>query len=177
LPLFKQHEELFRGDSHLKEILPLVYKDILEVHRHSLRYFNKRLWRQLFSATWKTHKSKFGGLIERMKRHRELIESQASLSQIREFQEARAEEERRYDKEVNNEDLRRHREVYTWLKPTNMDNDQDNLRKLRAQYPRTGQWLMKNGVFKKWLDPKFPTLPTLLWLNGQPGAGMAASST
>jgi hypothetical protein len=112
-----------------------------------------------------------------MKRHRELVESQASLLQIREFQEARAEEERRYDKEVNNEDLRRHREVYTWLKPTNMDNDQDNLRKLRAQYPRTGQWLMKNEVFKKWLDPKFPTLPTLLWLNGQPGAGMLTSST
>jgi hypothetical protein len=176
LPLFSQHEELFRDNSHMAEILPLVYKDILEVHRLSLKYFNKRLWRQLFNATWKTHKSKFGGLIDRMKRHRELVESQASLSQIRAFQEARQKEDERYETEVSNEELRRKKDVYLWLKPVNMDNEQFNLNSLRAQYPRTGQWLIKNEVFKKWLDPKFPTLPTLLWLNGQPGAGMSAIS-
>jgi hypothetical protein len=158
------------------EVLPLVYKDILDVHRLALKYFNKRLWQQLFSATWKTHKTKFGGLIERMKRHHELVESQATLSQIREFQEARARDERRLEDEVNNEDLRRQKDVYAWLKPTNMDNDQYVLKNLRARYPRTGQWLLKNEIFEKWLDPKFPTLPTLLWLNGQPGAGMFASS-
>lgn len=52
-----------------------------------------------------------------------------------------------------------------------MDNDQHNLRTIRATYPGTSDWLTKNDVFKKWLDPKFPALPTLLWLNGQAGAG------
>jgi hypothetical protein len=159
------------------DILPLVYKDILEVHKLSLRYFNKRLWRQLFNATWKTHKSKFSGHIDRMKRHRELVESQATVSQIREFKQSRTLEEQRHEVEVNNEELRREKDVYAWLKPTNMDNDQYYLKRLRAQYPRTGRWLMENETFKKWLDPKFPTLPTLLWLNGQPGAGKFAPST
>jgi hypothetical protein len=153
------------------QILPLLYKDILEVHWLAWKYFQKRFWEQLFSATWKNHKSKFEGLIHRMKRHHDLVKGQASLSQFRAFQAAREEEDKRHQGRADNEELRQYRDVYAWLKPVNISDEQSKLRHLRADCPRTGQWLTKNETFEKWIDPKFPTIPALLWLNGQPGAG------
>lgn len=171
LPLFQTHEELFSGDNHMSMILPMVYKDILEIHRLALDYFQKRFWKQLISATWKTFRSKFVVLIERMRRHRELVESHASLAQVRAFQNVRDEDENRHQDETRRNTLWKRRTVNLWLNGTNMDNEQHKLDGIRANYPRTGKWLFANETFKKWLDPKFPTLPTLLWLNGQPGAG------
>jgi hypothetical protein len=95
-----------------------------------------------------------------MARHRGLIESQASLSQIEDFQEVR-----RFD------DLRQSQSVYSWLRPSNVMNDQYHHIKLRASYPGTGRWLLQNHTFKEWFDPQYPTIPPLLWLTGIPGGG------
>lgn len=175
LPLFQQHEELFSNDSYIPTILPMVYKDILEIHQLALKYFQKRFWKQLFSATWATFKSKFVVRIERMRRHRELIESHAGLAQVRECRNNRDEDDRRREDETQTrilkEQLEKRRTVSLWLNGTNMDNEQHKLHKIRVNYPRTGRWLFADEFFKRWLDPDFPTLPTLLWLNGQPGAG------
>jgi hypothetical protein len=106
-----------------------------------------------------------------MARHRVLIESQASLSQIKAFQEARAIEEKRFETALENEDLRRLQAVYTWLKPTPMEKVQFSHTKIRSDYPVTGHWLLDNAKFKEWFDRKFPAIPPLLWLNGNPGTG------
>lgn len=73
--------------------------------------------------------------------------------------------------EMDNEDLKRRQAVYTWLKFIDMENEQYHFAKIRAQYPSTGQWLIDHTTFKEWFDPRFTTLPTLLWLHGNPGAG------
>jgi hypothetical protein len=125
----------------------------------------------MFDATWKTYKSRFSGVISNMARHRTLIESQATLSQIEDFQESRRIEDERFEAEMKNQDLHRSQAVYNWLRATSIDTDQYQLSKIRAEYPGTGRWLLDNPTFKEWFDPQFPAIPPVLWLNGIPGAG------
>lgn len=129
------------------------------------------MWKQLFQATWKTHKSRYSSIISNIGRHRNLVDSQASIAQIEAFQESRKVDDARFYAEIEAEDMNRFREVYKWLKPANVETDQYQYLKLRADYPGTGRWLLDNQNFKDWFSPQFPTIPPLLWLNGMPGAG------
>ncbi|KAK8008159.1 hypothetical protein PG991_010710 [Apiospora marii] len=76
-------------------------------------------------------------------------------------------EERQFDEQT----LQQTKDVYNWLRPTNVGLDQASLVEARAEYPGTGQWLLENKLFKEWFDPRFPTIPPLLWIIGIPGAG------
>lgn len=143
----------------------------------------------MWQATWKTYKSRFSGVIDNMKRHRSLIESQANLAQVQrslEFQKEqqvgfekqireslafRKEAENRFEADLRNEDLRRSHDVFNWLRATDVETDQYDLLKARADYPNTGRWLLDLPVFKDWFDPQYATIPPLLWLSGMPGAG------
>lgn len=171
LPLLLRYQDLFRSKPHMVRILALIYEDILKFHRITLRYFQQPLWRQLFDATWKTYKARFSGIISNMAQHQSLIESQASLSKIEDFEESRRITDYQFEAEMKNEDLRRLQAVYNWLSATNVETQQDYLSSTRADYPGTGRWLLDNVSFKEWFNPQFPKVPPLLWLNGIPGAG------
>ncbi|KAJ5373531.1 hypothetical protein N7517_005537 [Penicillium concentricum] len=171
LPLLLQYQELFRTNPHMIKVLSLMYEDILKFHRLAIQYFQQRLWKQLWHATWKTQKSRFSNIISGMARHRALIESQAGLSQIEDFQESRRVMDGRHNVEVQDEASRRSRTVFNWLKAPDVDGNQYNLTQTRAGHPGTGRWLLENQAFKDWFDPNYPKIPPLLWLNGIPGAG------
>ncbi|KAF2492653.1 hypothetical protein BU16DRAFT_551492 [Lophium mytilinum] len=171
LPLLLQYQDLFHSKPHMVRVLSLMYEDILKFHRIALSYFQQPLWKQMFDATWKTYKSRFSGIISNMSRHRSLIERQATLSQIEDFQESRRIENDRFEAEIKNEELRRSHSVYNWLNATSIDTDQYHLSKIRADYPGTGRWLLANPTFHDWFNPQFGAIPPLLWLNGIPGAG------
>lgn len=130
------------------------------------------VWKQLWHATWKTQQSRFSNIISGMARHRALIESQAGLVQIADSQESRRLVDDRHNAEVQHESLRRSRTVFNWLRAPDVDGNQYNLTKTRADNPGTGRWLLDNQAFKDWFDPNYPKIPPLLWLNGIPGAGM-----
>lgn len=51
LPLVTRFEQLFHNDPNMRRVLEYLYKDILEFHRRALKYFQQRMWRQLFQAT------------------------------------------------------------------------------------------------------------------------------
>jgi hypothetical protein len=106
-----------------------------------------------------------------MGRHRALIESHASATQIEEFQQSRRIEDDRYSIAVQNEEMRRLRTIFSWLRAPDADTDQYNLSQIRAENPGTGRWLLDNQAFKDWFDPTYPKIPPLLWINGMPGAG------
>jgi hypothetical protein len=129
------------------------------------------VWKQIFAATWKTHKSQFSSIIGNLAKHRHLIETQASLSEIESARKAREIQRDHYEAELGHEDMRRRREVNNWLRAPRMEDEQHEFDKLRAKYPGTGEWLLEHPVFKDWFDPQFAVIPPLLWLNGIPGAG------
>jgi hypothetical protein len=121
---------------------------------------------------WETYKPRFSGIIFKLGRHRSLIESQEdALTQTQESQERRREEDKRFEAAMKNEDMRRAREVFNWLRSTDVETNQFHFSKILAGYPDTGRWLLNNPYFQEWIDPHFPTIPPLLWLNGIPGAG------
>ncbi|KUM58863.1 hypothetical protein ACN42_g8284 [Penicillium freii] len=153
------------------KVLSLMYEDILKFHRITIQYFQQRLWKQLWHATWKTQQSRFSSIISGMARHRALIESQAGLSEIADSQESRRLVDDRHNAEVQYESLRRSRTVFNWLRAPDLDGNQYNLTQMRADNPGTGRWLLDNQAFKDWFDPNYPKIPPLLWLNGIPGAG------
>lgn len=171
LPLLLQYQELFRTNPHMIKVLSLMYEDILKFHRIAIQYFQQRLWKQLWHATWKTQQSRFSSIISGMARHRALIESQAGLSEIADSQESRRLVDDRHNAEVQYESLRRSRTVFNWLRAPDVDGNQYNLTQMRANNPGTGRWLLDNQAFKDWFDPNYPKIPPLLWLNGIPGAG------
>jgi hypothetical protein len=173
-------------------ILFLIYEKILEFHHIALDYFQQprlyhfffpavpifRLanghyteWKQLFKDTWNTPKFHFSSIISEIGRHRSLVESEASPSQIEDFHESQRTEDRHFETEMKDEDLKRYQAVYNWLRATNMDTDHYRFSEIRKGNPGTGKLLLENQTFKKWFDPQFPAIPPLLWLNGIPGAG------
>jgi hypothetical protein len=101
----------------------------------------------------------------------DLVMHRGTSLQFRAFQNSCAMEDEQARTEMDNEDLKRRQAVYTWLKSIDMENEQYHLAKTQAQYPSTGRWLFDHTTFKKWFDPQFTTLTTLLWLHGNPGAG------
>ncbi|KAI1355972.1 putative zinc finger protein [Xylaria sp. FL0043] len=169
LPLPMQYQEF--NAPHIVRILSHMYEDILKFQRILLRYFQQPQWQQVFSESWDSCKSRFSGIILNIARHRSLIESQATPIEIQRSQEKVQQSLRIENDQLNEQDLQRTRDVHNWLRATNVEIDQDTHTKARAEYPGTGRWLLETVFFQEWFDPKFPTIPPLLWLNGIPGAG------
>jgi hypothetical protein len=103
----------------------------------------------------------------------DLVSSQASASQFDSFLSETAIRHQQFLATMESENLGRRQAVHAWLKPTDMEKEQDFLERLRADYPRTCRWLLEDRTFKEWFDPHYTatTLPKMLWLNGKPGAG------
>jgi hypothetical protein len=103
----------------------------------------------------------------------ELVRSRAKLDQFDLFMNACTLKEEELVAAIESENLSRRQAVYAWIKPTDMDNDQEYLRRIRVAYPGTCSWLLDDRTFQEWFDQQsnMATLPKLLWLNGKPGAG------
>ncbi|KAK8130903.1 hypothetical protein PG984_007341 [Apiospora sp. TS-2023a] len=171
IPMVIQFEKLFRDDINMRKVLSIIWKDILEFHQQALKYFQQPMWRQLFHATWDTYKSRFLPLIENIRGHGHLIQTQAALSQIEEFRRDQDHRNAQFNKIKESHEAQRLADLKSWLNPPNVENDQYDLVKLWKKYPGSGRWLLGKQSLKEWFDPLFPTIPPLLWMNGMPGAG------
>lgn len=126
--------------------------------------------KQMFQATWKSYKTCFDPLMASIHDHAMLVQNQATLAQIDEFRKNRL-------ADCQQHDAHRLREMYTWLRSpdhdqaSNADNDQYEYAKVRAHCPGSGSWLLGKQAFTEWMEPAFPAIPPLLWINGLPGAG------
>ncbi|RYP90715.1 hypothetical protein DL770_003180 [Monosporascus sp. CRB-9-2] len=152
-------------------MLSMVWKDILIFHHQAMEYFQKPMWKQLFHATWDTYKSRFGPLIDNIRGHGALIQTQATLSQIEAFQRDAELRDANLRSISEKQESQRLSDLKTWLHATSCANEQKRYSDIRREFPGTGRWLLDNQSIKEWMDPIYPTIPPLLWLNGIPGAG------
>ncbi|GAW19057.1 hypothetical protein ANO14919_085410 [Xylariales sp. No.14919] len=171
LPLLMRHRDLFQATSPMVRVLSEMYVDILKFQRIVMRYFQQPQWRQVFNESWDTCKYRFSGIILSIAQRRSLIESQATPSQIEDARKGIQASRKIENDQLHEQNLQRIRDVHNWLRATNVEIDQDSHAKARAEYPGTGQWLLKTTLFKEWFNPQYTTIPPLLWLNGIPGAG------
>ncbi|KAL8370099.1 hypothetical protein RB595_000459 [Gaeumannomyces hyphopodioides] len=172
IPLLLSFKTLFQDSTHvhMRQLLVLIYKDILNFQLLALRFFRKKMWKRLFLANWSGFKSDISQLKENLARHRRLIETRASLTQFEETQSIRLAAEENLKQTKENTQRRRRRDVFRWLGSADIEAVHERHMTARAWSPQSYTWLLQDPVFKEWFDLDFCTTP-LLWLNGKPGAG------
>ncbi|KAK7431623.1 hypothetical protein QQZ08_001841 [Neonectria magnoliae] len=170
IPRLSQYQAHYISNEHMRTVLALMYKDILQFHAYAMKYFQKPTWKQLFQATWKGFAFKLEELKDNMRRHGRLVESQASIVQFDETQKQRRLAEISFQDLQNVYFRQRLHDVKQWLSIYNSKLQHDMCAKAKAECPGSGAWLLGDNRFKAWFDPIYCTTP-LLWLTGIPGAG------
>ncbi|KAF2726766.1 hypothetical protein EJ04DRAFT_452711 [Polyplosphaeria fusca] len=168
IPQLTQYQQLFETNPYMQLALASIHEDILEFHKEALRYFRQRKWKELFHATWRSFSNTVAHLSKNLHRHKNLIESQASIIQFEALQDLRTQSQRHFEEQNMAELDRRRLSVLQWLCAVDVQARQEYVARLR--YGRTGQWLLNDPRFVKWFSIDYCAEP-LLWLNGIPGAG------
>ena len=128
-------------------------------------------WKQIFRSSWKTFDTKFRCILTNLSRHKNLIESQASLAEYEQSQLARLAAQNSFEQTAKDEKSRRLTAVIERIHPPNSLNDHEQAVEIRQEHPDTGRWILEVRQLKQWMDPLATDVP-VLWVNGIPGAGM-----
>ncbi|KAH7336622.1 hypothetical protein BKA65DRAFT_37368 [Rhexocercosporidium sp. MPI-PUGE-AT-0058] len=170
LPLFADYQSLFGSDPRMRSILSLIYEDILEFHQVALRVLKRPTWKQLFRAAWKDFESRFRHIINDLRQHKELIESHATIAQIRETRAEREYVRNQFTMAEEARQQQRRIDLIAWISATNPVLDHEAAISVRSSYPGSGKWLLQESKMKTWLDHTRASTP-ILWMHGIPGAG------
>lgn len=136
-------------------------------------------WKMVFDSLWKTFNPRFHGILESLKKHRDLVDQEANAIDISEAKTWRSEQlnhimqwrAERAD-EIDRAERERHfaqtREAVAWLDAC--EEHEDTLtRMLRASTTTASHWALEAKSILSWIGQS-RDLP-VLWLNGKPGAG------
>ncbi|KAH8892450.1 hypothetical protein GQ53DRAFT_646497 [Thozetella sp. PMI_491] len=170
MPQLQAYQDYSKVNPYLKEILGMLYGDILEFHREALKCFKKKVWKQLFQATWRGLQTRIQHIKDNIAQHRRLIDSQMTLMEFEHVVKTHTLAEAEFKAAREAEMGRRRRIVHEWLDPYNSELVHDEHSSARAGDPQCGTWLIEDTTFQKWFHPNLCSKP-LLWLNGIPGAG------
>ena len=117
--------------------------------------------------------ARFQTILENLRRHKNLVETQANLAHFEAAQVARAAAEnnmRCLEQTMIKQQLL---SVRDWLCSAKVFNDQDRYASVRSQQANFGNWLLSHRRMVAWLDSASNSVP-LLWLHGIPGAGLSS---
>ncbi|KAL3475095.1 hypothetical protein BJX99DRAFT_259710 [Aspergillus californicus] len=166
LPQLEQYQSMFQTNPHMREILHLIYADILRFHHKTLKFFKLSRWKVFFEATWDSSKVKLSHIVESFRSHRALLESQASLIQFEEYRRFVLDNQEKDRQYKQDEDHRKRIAVRDWLNAANATEDQESYRLERARHPQTGKWILQDSRVRAWCDSSTPSIP-MLWLTGK----------
>lgn len=176
----------------MRTLLVMIFQDILALHREALKFFkqkcegekksslanaetlmliHKSVWKQLFQATWKGFVLKVQDLKDSLSRHRQLVESRATIVEIEEIRSLRRTTEAKLESLQKADMARRKAAIFRWLSSADSEVIHERHLKARSDNLTAGQWLLDDHRFQKWFDPVYCSTP-LLWMNGKPGAGV-----
>ena len=127
-------------------------------------------WKNIFDAAWKTFRTEFEHLLKNLRRHKGLVENQASLIEYEQSQAARLLAQSAFDEFEKAETDRRRVALEGKLQPANSIIDQEMAADTRREYPNTGRWILERPLMKDWIKPENEST-SILWLSGIPGAG------
>ena len=139
----------------------------------------------MFDSLWKTFNLRFQGILENLKKHRDLIDAEANainiaeakawrrtqLNYIRQWRIDRAYE---IDKTEQERLASQTKEAVAWIGAS--EGQEDILAKLsKACDSSHGHWILKEPIAVSWLGQDARDEP-VIWLNGKPGAGKSCHS-
>ena len=142
-------------------------------HKHGVA------WKIVFDSLWKTFDSRFQAILQSLRKHRDLIDQEASttsiveakvwrsqqLDQIRQWRAERAKVLDQVDRERLNVQIR---EAVVWFGAA---QEQEDIlaRILRAYEGTDDHWALREPMIVSWLEQSRDH--QFLWLHGKPGAG------
>lgn len=188
IPCLKAYQSLIMSKAYLKEILPLIYQDILwfhaeMVHRlrrrgifpslHNLMHWYTLItlgWRKVFRASWAEFTYHLQPIKESIARSRRSIENNISITEFEQIQTLRVDALHTFQTSKTAQVAYHRATVLQWLAPFDCQHEHNKHRKMRSICKSPGGWLLGNPKLKDWMDPELSHTP-LLWLNGIPGAG------
>ncbi|KAF2114940.1 C2H2 domain-containing protein [Lophiotrema nucula] len=145
LPLLKEYESLFGSSAAMLNALELIYIDILEFHRHALRFFKGKTWTRFFRS---------------------------DMVQFHRYQQDIAEIKTNLEVKVGEERQKKVTAIKEWLGVgAQSTEDHAYFLSVRKGYPTTGRWILKHELVQNWMNADIAD-PPILWMTGIPGAEM-----
>ena len=133
----------------------------------------------VFDSLWKTFDFRFQAILQSLRRHRDLIDQEASTisiveakvwrgQQLEQIRQWRAERTKDIDKIERERLTAQTREAVVWFGA--VQEQEDILAKLlRACDSTGGHWALREPMILSWLEQSRED--QFLWLHGKPGAG------
>jgi hypothetical protein len=127
-----------------------------------------------FEASWKVFAPAIEILEKNLANYRQLIESQASITEFKAIQECHQSAMNDLQRKIKENDFHRQTTVTTWLCHFDCEGLQQSYNSTRSVCEDPGRWLLNHDLIRDWfsLDPR---TERLLWLSGIPGAGKRPS--
>ncbi|KAI1196743.1 hypothetical protein F5X97DRAFT_202231 [Nemania serpens] len=195
LPGLTQFRDFLGQHPYLKVHLQNYYCDVLDFHRNALDVFSRPAWKTVFYSSWKTFKTKFGPILNNLKRHRELISDEKltiAISEVRDFRsevqdtrkfleeklealskqmkQLQLEEKEESTQKLQEQRSRRLQFVLNKFDVADYQRDLEHARREHRRHINSGKWIPDHPQFKEWADLTI-TRNSTLYLNGIPGSG------
>ncbi|KAI0897380.1 WD40 repeat-like protein [Annulohypoxylon nitens] len=177
IPGLLQYQATFEEHPPLATVLEDYYSDILRFHQETLSVFTRPRWKNMFHSTWKTFNSKFGPILQSLKKKRDLLESEkisAALYEIHKIRRDVSVIQTEQRQRMTQETIEKHRSrlacIRGKLQASNYQIDQEISTDERHDGD-CGKWIIyEDTQFQAWFNNN--TLGHgVLYVNGIPGAG------
>ncbi|KAI1871350.1 uncharacterized protein JN550_004795 [Neoarthrinium moseri] len=170
LPHLQASQSRFASSPYLKEVLVMIYKDIMWFHTEVILRIKHRQWAQLFGASWRDFQVIIEHITGTIGSNRRLLEGRVSRLEFEQMLNLRVSSKYEFNKIQKTQIADRRVQVMQWLSPFDCDAEQDRYRRTRSICKDPGRWLIEDDRFQDWFRPHGSSTP-LLWLSGIPGAG------
>ncbi|KAJ3548577.1 hypothetical protein NM208_g941 [Fusarium decemcellulare] len=174
-PIFESYQSIFPENERMRTILECAWSNILDFHIQALRIFEQSMLRQFFRSLWRDFKSRFQGILNDLKRQKEIVQSHANQLHIQHYEADRLkifeELEQAHKKRLSE----KRAFVAQWIAAPQVILDHEHLCQVRqeqydATQRRTATWILGHEEVKTWLAPPVPKSSSL-WINAIAGAG------
>lgn len=131
--------------------------------------------RQFFRSLWKDFKSRFEGILNDLKRQKDLVQSHANQLHIHNYEVDRLKIFEQFDQVRMKRATEKKAFVVQWIAAPRTILDHEYLCDIRQQHydathRRTGQWILDHEEVKSWMGQQVPKSSSL-WTTGIAGAG------
>jgi hypothetical protein len=138
---------------------------------------------------WKSYDTEFQGILQNLRRHKDLVERRASVTQYQRYKEDMDLLKVKLADQVEAEKLKKLVVIREWLAVGQQPIDEHyEYMKIRQKYSATTRWILDRDVVKHWMQDANPASPRMwffdissytnsltwslvLWIHGIPGAG------
>ncbi|KAL4879458.1 hypothetical protein BJY04DRAFT_220054 [Aspergillus karnatakaensis] len=170
MPQLLEYETVFDSQSHLREVLVMIFQDILAFHADIIEQLNQRQWKRIFVFWWAGSARRINNTREKTARNKRLLENPVSIAKFESIHHDYMTSMHANDREMERHIKESKDAVLEWLSPYDCESEQGKLRKTRSVCKDPGRWFLESAKYKKWVGGG-DHQSSLLWLSGIPGAG------